>query len=220
MPQFEDLTGQRFGRLTVVSRAPNRGRATTWNCLCDCGNEVIIRACDMKSGRSRSCGCFRKEENHRRFFIHGMKGSGIYTSWCNMVARCENPKKPEYPQYGGRGIKVCNAWRSFEAFYADMAPTYCEGLTLERRDTDGDYSPENCCWATRKEQTRNRRCTYLVDCPPFGRIPLAGLAEKTGIGYGRLRWRSLSGKPLLTVEERINLGIPEIQEVSDRCTSV
>lgn len=208
MPNFIDLTGQRFGRLTIISRAPNRGKDTMWRCRCDCGNEAVVRAYDMKTGRSNSCGCFRKEETSRRHKTHGMsKARGLYTSWLNMIARCENQNKPEYPQYGGRGIKVCEAWHSFEAFYADMAPTYRDGLTLERNDTNGDYCPENCRWATRKEQTRNRRCTYYVDCPPFGHIPLAELAERTGISYDRLRWRSLSGQPLLTDEERAELGV-------------
>lgn len=124
-----------------------------------------------------------------------------------MMARCENPGKPEYPHYGGRGIKVCERWHSFEAFYTDMSSSYEEGLTLDRIDNDLDYSPENCRWATRKEQTRNRRCTVFVDCEPFGRIPLAELNELTGIGYDRLHCRLVAGKPLLTEEERTTLGI-------------
>lgn len=204
---FIDLTGQRFGRWTVISRAPNAKSATCWYCVCDCGNTKIVRGCDLRSGKSTSCGCFRSEENHRRFFSHGLKHTSIYTSWCNMIARCENKNKPEYPHYGGRGIKVCERWHSFEAFYADMAPTYKEGLTLDRIDNDSDYGPENCRWATRKEQTRNRRCTVFVDCEPFGHIPLAELNDRTGVGYDRLHGRLVAGKPLLTEEERTLLGL-------------
>jgi hypothetical protein len=146
--------GERYGRLVVaVERVPGQPRVKV---RCDCGSELEVSLRNL--GRSaRSCGCSKRGSGNGRF-RHGRADSKIYDVWCQMVARCTNPSHARYSDYGGRGIRVCDSWRDFAAFYADMGdpPT---GLTLDRVDNDGPYDPGNCRWATRIEQRHNRRDT-------------------------------------------------------------
>ena len=125
---------------------------------------------------------------------HGMSGTRIYTIWESMMARCYRPSHNRFYRYGARGITVCPRWRSFAAFYADMGETYRDGLTIERVDTNGPYSPENCRWATQTEQQRNRTNNVLVR-GPWGMTTLPELAERTGISYEALRARHRRGWP-------------------------
>lgn len=155
---FRDLTGQRFGRLTVTGRAPNRARHIYWLCRCDCGNEVTVRADGLTRGATTSCGCYHRDVVTK----HGLWRSDAYGVWTGMVQRCVNPNHHAYHRYGGRGIKVCERWHDFEAFYCDMYPKPSRGHSLERIDNDGDYTPDNCRWATRKEQSRNRADNRLL----------------------------------------------------------
>lgn len=164
MPK-KDLTGQRFGRLYVISKAEptiigNRYERCVWLCKCDCGNTKIVRTDHLLGEKIVSCGCYNKEIRTK----HGLSNSKLYKVWSGMRQRCENHKTPCFKNYGGRGIKVCEEWsESFEIFYEwAMNNGYKEGLTLDRVDVNGNYEPNNCKWATRKEQSRNTRKTIYA----------------------------------------------------------
>lgn len=163
--RLQDLTGQKFGRLNVVSRAPNRGPHVMWNCVCDCGTHRIVRGSGLKTGNTLSCGCLNREL-HRdicltRNTTHGKSGrldkrAPVYIVWNNMIQRCTNPKNTAWDNYGRRGINVCERWRTFENFYADVGDVP-PGKSIDRIDNDGDYEPGNVRWADRKTQVTNQR---------------------------------------------------------------
>lgn len=165
MSRVKDLSGLAFGRLTVKARAENDNhRRCQWICVCVCGKEKVVRGVDLQSGKTKSCGCYSLDRTKERATKHGMHKTRLYTEWMAMKTRCYNSHHQRYPIYGGRGITVCPEWReSFEAFRDwALANGYRDDLTLDRKDTDGNYCPENCRWATQKEQANNRRNTRLI----------------------------------------------------------
>lgn len=156
----KDYKGQRFGRLIVVREAPKRGRQSCWYCQCDCGMIVVVRSNNLKSGNSTSCGCFRDEIlPHNK--THGMTRTPLYAVWRQMIQRCINPKAKGFNRYGARGITVCQRWRNFQNFYEDMGDRF-NGATIERINTNGNYEPENCRWATMIDQARNKTSNRLI----------------------------------------------------------
>lgn len=164
--KFESLLGRRFGRLTVTALEPNytKNRNTKWLCRCDCGNETIVRAASLKRSYTKSCGCLNTEQRHtnysrgtHRHTIAG-KPSRTYNSYRNMLERCYNKNRKEYHNYGGRGITVCARWRkSFENFLADMGERPIDKSLDRWPNNNAGYKPNNCRWATKKEQSINSR---------------------------------------------------------------
>lgn len=164
---FHDISGRRFGRLLVQGYyGKRRGTVSCYTCLCDCGTVKIIQRDSLVSGTTMSCGCYRSEFVAKNNSIlrrtHGQSETSTYRSWVAMIQRCYNPKSASYKRYGKRGITVCDRWReSFENFYADMEDCP-SGLTVERRNNNLNYCPENCCWDTPKVQARNRSNNRLA----------------------------------------------------------
>ena len=200
-----ELAGRRLGRWTVIARVGSTaGKRSAWLCRCDCGTEKVVGSNALRggpSGRSRSCGCLRAERMSRMTRTHGQTHSPTHRSWSSMVVRCTNPNVRGYDAYGGRGIRVCDRWRSFANFLADMGERP-RGTTLDRIDVNGHYEPGNVRWATRKVNCRNRRSNVRIT---IGSETLT-LAE----------WCERNGVPRDTARKRIEAGWPAANAVRAR----
>ena len=168
----DDLTGFRFGRLTVLSKKKRKNVPFgLWLCQCSCGKKAIVRRQSLVTGDSQSCGCLRQEKMRKRGLqvgfkpTHGLSSTRGYTIWAGMMNRCHNPNLVGYKYYGARGISVCKEWHNVEVFLRDMGQPP-EGMWIERLNNDGNYCPENCKWATPKQQALNkRRGIKIFQCP-------------------------------------------------------
>lgn len=189
MPKaVKDLTGQRYGRLTVLAEVLPRTRPRFWSCLCDCGNEHKVSASNLLNGHTKSCGCYYRERRKTVNVTHGAVGTKEYATWKGMKERCLSPKNKRYQRYGGRGISVCRRWsESFEAFLEDMGYAPTSTHTIDRKDNNGDYEPSNCRWATPKEQANNRTSNIQVVYEGVRYPSLKLLAFALGLSYDSLR---------------------------------
>jgi hypothetical protein len=177
-----DITGTRFERLVVVGlKGRSKAETLLWSCRCDCGNSVIAPTNDLLRGNYKSCGCLQRERSAERLLKHGHAKTLEYRIWGTMISRCENPNHIAFADYGGRGIKVCDRWKnSVSDFISDMGPRPSRKHSIDRKDSNGDYEPCNCRWATPKEQSRNtsrnRFVTYGVET-----LTLAEWGERNGL---------------------------------------
>ena len=197
-----DLTGKKYGRLYVVKRVgTSKDGQKTYLCRCDCGNEKVVKSGNLKSGKTKSCGCFNSERirlANKQKAKHGGCGTRLYGIWIDMRARCNVEKSINWHLYGGRGIKVCEEWQKDFSLFRDwaLANGYEEGLQLDRVNNDGNYEPENCKWSTRSEQGNNRRtCKYIT---------IGGITKTVS------EWCEETGVNRCTAYNRINRGwLPE-----------
>jgi hypothetical protein len=169
--KMKDLTGRRFGRLVVLKFLEARKRAYYWQVICDCGNQKVVRGGNLIKGSTRSCGCLQKEILNKRCFKHGISKTKFYRIWVRIKDRCLGKKCKNFKHYGGRGIKICKEWLDFENFKRDMYDSYLkhikefrrEQTSIDRIDNDGNYEKKNCRWATRVEQSNNRRNNRILE---------------------------------------------------------
>ena|SRR3990167_8379272 len=160
MPIAKNIAGRRYGKLIALAdsnTSAKHGRGRIWICHCDCGGVVNVPVGRLSNGHIKSCGCLTHgEEKSKQLTTHGMSKTGTYDTWAGMITRCRNTKHISYLNYGGRGIKVSKRWLKFENFFADMGERPV-GKSLDRINTNGNYEPDNCRWASRKEQILNQR---------------------------------------------------------------
>lgn len=202
--KFQDLTGQRFGKLTVIERAENKGKQTMWLCRCDCGNFCKVSGGNLKSRDRRGCGCIRGKT-----IKHGMITNCLYNIWCKMKTRCYNKNDKYYRYYGGRGIIVCEEWKNdFVPFYnwaiangykEEKLPNGKNKWTIDRIDNNGNYEPTNCRWVDIKTQCYNRRTNIVATINNESKY-MYDWAEISGISiktlYARYK-KGIRGKDLL-----------------------
>nr|DAH55528.1 MAG TPA: PVL ORF-50-like family [Bacteriophage sp.] len=199
MGRTVDITGQKFGRLKAIEPVGrDKHNSVLWRCKCDCGNETITTVAHLRSGHTKSCGCFMRETSainmHNAMFKTGCSLERLYAVWSEMMLRCNKPTNKAYKHYGGRGIKVCKEWQDYLVFkewayshgYDENAKRH--ECTIDRIDVNGNYCPENCRWATNAEQSVNKQDTVYVELNGE-RMALSQAAEKLRMNYGTLNSR-------------------------------
>lgn len=164
-----------------------------WNCECICGKKSVVHAMALKSGNTKGCGCSYRKRTAERMTTHGKSHSPEYNSWSNMRKRCLNPRYRFFYNYGGRGIAICERWNSFESFLADMG-SRPKGLSLERKDNSGNYTPENCVWASNKEQSMNTRVNVHITIDGVTKHPMEW-SKISGVPWKIIRGRTYHGWP-------------------------
>lgn len=211
-PNFKDITHQRFNYLTVLGYAGSgRQSKAMWWCECDCGNITKLVGIEIRNGHTRSCGhCSLVHPG--RTPTHGMTLTRAWSAWHRLKQRCLNPKKDNFEDYGGRGIKVCDRWlNSFENFYEDMGDPPSPQHTIERIDVNGDYCPENCKWLTMQEQQRNKRTAPQITFQGVTK-PLITWCEELHLSYGtiyaRIHHHGWTHEEALTIPLRQRRGRP------------
>lgn len=209
------MKGRRYGRLLVIEEDPNRGNFNKirWSCQCDCGKTLSVNGDALRSGNTKSCGCLMVEVvkvSGNKNKTHGMTRSPEYRTWCSMKTRCYKEDYPSYPNYGGRGIKVCDRWlESFENFFSDMGKRPANA-SLDRIDNSKGYDPDNCRWATTIEQANNKRNNNL-HLFRGSLVSLSRIAAITGISQPTL-WSRLN-RMKLTIDEAVELTLKGRRDV-------
>jgi len=186
---FVNITGNRYGRWTVLSYIGKNKKRHVWLCRCDCGKEKVIYSGHLKNGATKSCGCLHKEI----ISTHKQTKTKEYRAWATIKRKCLNSKDKRYPDYGGRGITVCDRWlNSFENFIEDMGMKPTPIHSIDRINNNGNYEPSNCRWATPKEQARNTRFNRTIEYKG-DTMCISEIAEKYGMSHLTLRSRLSSG---------------------------
>lgn len=164
--RMEDISGRTFGRWTALSFAGRRSGSQIWECQCQCGTIREVAMNNLKSGKSRSCGCLQREIVAEIAYRHGMSSHPLYGTWCNIKSRCTDPRNENWSSYGGRGITMHPSWQDdFWAFLDDVSVGWRPWLSLDRIENDGKYEPGNVRWATSLEQAANRRLPDIASYP-------------------------------------------------------
>lgn len=194
MASVKNLLGERYGRLVVIAQGgKNKNGNARWLCQCDCGSTKVVASYDLRSGNTRSCGCIKQEQRHVLTKTHGESGSPLYKLWAGILIRCNPEKSDKYPDYAGRGISVCDEWKKYENFREwALSHGYQKGLTIDRIDVNGNYSPGNCRFVTYKVQENNRRNNRL--------LVFRGKTQTMA------QWADELGIPYKCLEHRINRG--------------
>jgi len=190
----------RYGNLSFIEDAGvNKHQKRLWKMLCDCGKETIATASQIKQGKTKSCGCLKKQGNCR---THGKRGHPLYSTWCNMKARCYNKNHPQYKDYGGRGIFVCDRWKhDFSLFLLDVGEKPFEGASLDRTDNSKGYSPDNFRWANRVTQRRNSRSISEVTIGNTTRL-ITDWCDIFGITFSAVKRRIDKGEDVISALTR------------------
>lgn len=198
-----DLTNQRYGRLTIIKYAYSKNDRKYWHCKCDCGNEKVISSHDIRLGRTKSCGCLKKENSANMLRTHGATDTRLYHIWCSMKQRCLKPTSNKHKKnYFDRGICICDEWTVFENFQKwALENGYQDNLTIDRIDNNGNYCPENCRWVDYKTQANNKSSNRLITYNGETKT-VAQWADKIGMKYNCLIMRLCNG---WTVEEAITI---------------
>ena len=199
-----DLTGKRFGRLTVVCEAGRKHKEVAWKCICDCGKTIIASGYNLRIGKTKSCGCYMVDQTKKANTKHGMFGKPIYRTYFNMKNRCYNPNYCLYKDYGGRGISVCDEWigeNGFSHFYEWAKENgYRPDLSLDRINCNRNYSPQNCRWVNMVAQQNNRRNNHTITA--------------NGETHTMAEWARITKIPYCTIQRRIRSGWKESDAVT------
>ena len=191
-----DLTGKKFGRLTVLKQSGTKHKECVWECMCDCGNKTNVISSNLRKGHTKSCGCLNTERTKQANTKHGLYGTKIHSTYYNMKNRCYNPNYYLYKHYGGKGITVCDEWlgeNGLSNFYNwSLKNGYADDKSIDRIDNEKGYCPENCRWTTMKQQQNNRTNNRIITVNGNSHT-MKEWSEITGIGYG-------------TIQSRINRG--------------
>ena len=209
-----ELQGKKFGRLTVIKEyGKDKNGKVLWECQCDCGNKTVSLGSNLVRGKSLSCGCLKNELTANRTKKHGMRNTKIYKKWQGMKRRCYEKEDTHYKYYGGRGINVCDEWlgeRGFENFYNwSMRSGYRDSLSIERKDVNGNYCPENCCWIPLPDQSRNKTNTKRIS----DSVIAVDVARENGTCLSTMYGRMRKG---MTPEESVinkNLKSKQIEQI-------